>query len=276
MKSRLLFVTALGLSILAGLAADGVSTQAPKRPYVLEEPLHDCGVTATRIIPPEKLNTFDLPSDSTLFFTPTPSGFKVELKCGAKLDPSIGDSLELGHRDTRELTFPAGFPFLGNRYSSIWVNSGGSITLGAGDRTSATVNALHHVNGPPRISPLLADLAPSGKGAVHADVQPHDVLVTWRNVTEHGTSNTSTFQATLHQDGRIVFTYSEVVVEFAVVGVAQGGGKGPFAILDFTGSLLLPFRRFPAGAIFEEFSQYGRERTPEEIVVISPLNNWST
>jgi hypothetical protein len=101
-------------------------------------------------------------------------------------------------------------------------------------------------------------------GGIHAEVRQDHVVVTWADVSENGTTNTNTFQATLHADGRIVFTYSHVDVKFAVVGIAQGGGMAPFTEVDF--SFDLP-DTFPVGAIFEDFCGHACKWTGEEVVV---------
>src|SRR5262245_10906565 len=108
------------------------------------------------------------------------------------------------------------FPFLGTTYASVWVNSDGNITFGAGDPLSTPRDFARHIGGPPRISALLADLNPSAGGAIHARSDASRLVVTWSGVPEYGVANANTFQATLHASGRVDLVYQRVDAQFGV------------------------------------------------------------
>jgi hypothetical protein len=206
------------------------------------------------LIPPRPANPFDLPEPSSLSFVPSGAGAFAVSAGNLAFDSTTGGALSLGDDDALEVSLGGfNFPYLGNSYGSVFVGSDGHITLGAAEASSNTRNAGRHIGGPPRISPLFADLDPSatGAGSVNADVRADRIVVTWSGVPEFGTTNSNTFQAVLHSSGRIDFVYSTLALQFAVVGIAEGNDEGPINVVDLSAALPATFQ---AGAIFEEFS----------------------
>lgn len=196
-------------------------------------------------------NLFDLASGTAIHLSPGTDEFSLAIAATA-LDLTFGADLLLGDDDTTEVTFPAGFPFLGTVYTDIWVNSDGNITLGEGDDASTARDAARLISGPPRISPLLVDLDPTAGGAsVHADVRSDRLVVTWDNVPQFGVGDSNTFQAVLHSDGSIDLVFDAVESPIGVVGVAEGHNELPFNEVDFSADLPATHG---AGAIFEEFT----------------------
>lgn len=210
------------------------------------------------LIPPRPANPFDLSVPTALIFIPGVDAFDVAFS-GVEFDGGIGGDLGLGDDDATPVeatdsgTFP-GFPFLGTTYSTeeIFVGSDGHITFGEPDASSSARDAGRHIGGPPRVSPLFADLDPSSAGGVHADVRADRVVITWNGVPEFGETNSNTVQAVLHSSGSIDMVYANIDASFAVVGVAEGGDEGPINELDLSADL--PVTGLGAGAIFEEFS----------------------
>ena len=229
------------------------------------------------IIQPRPANSFDLPVPSAIRFERPVTGSLVSGK-GKKasgkgkkavetqtlsddsfsvffstvgIDGTFGSNLGLGDDDTTEVTFSAGFPFLGTTHTSIFVNSDGNITLGEGDDASTPRDAARLIGGPPRVAPLLVDLDPSSGASVHADARSDRLVVTWSGVPEFGVSNSNTFQAVLHDDGSIDLVYDNIDAAIGVVGVAEGADEGPLNEIDLTADLP---DTFGAGAIFEEFT----------------------
>jgi hypothetical protein len=210
--------------------------------------------------PPRPANPFDLAVPSGLHFTHATDAFSVSATTTA-LDTDMGADLGLGDDDATPVESAdsgvfnsgGGFPFLGTNYSTnqIFVGSDGHITFGEAEASSTARDAGRHVGGPPRLSPLFADLDPSSAGSVHADVRSDRVVVTWSGLPEFGLTNVNTVQAVLHADGDIDFVYSKVDLLFAVVGLAEGHDEGPINELDLSQDL--PVSNLGAGAIFEEF-----------------------
>ena len=202
------------------------------------------------IIQPRPAKPIDLTLPTNLTFTPIAGDFAVAFAAPG-LDPTVGGALPLGDDDTEVVSLGFTFPFLGVSYGSIFVNSDGNITFGAGDSASTPRDAARLIGGPPRVAPLLADLDPSAVGSVKADVRVSSVVVTWTGVPEFGTTNSNTFQVTLDASGNITFSYSSLDATFGVVGVAEGNDEGPINEIDLTADLP---GTFAAGAIFEEFT----------------------
>lgn len=210
------------------------------------------------IIPPKPGNPYDLGAPNAISFLPAGAdAFDVSFS-GTGLDAGFGADLGLGDDDATAVegvdsgTF-GGFPYLGALYSTeqIFVGSDGHITLGEAEASSASRDAGRHIGGPPRISPLFADLDPSAAGSVLADVRSDRIVITWNSVPQFGATDSNTFQVVLWASGQIDFVYANVELSFAVVGVAEGHDEGPITPVDYT--VDLPLAGEPAGAIFEEF-----------------------
>ncbi len=203
------------------------------------------------LIPPRPANPFDLPTPARITFTPTSGGFSVASASGSPA-PANGTLLPLGDDDTTEIAIGFGFSFLGVTYTSVFVNSDGNLTFGEGDSASTARDAARLVGGPPRIAPFFQDLDVTAGGSIRADSQSGQLVVTWTNVPEFGTTTTNTFQVTLRSsDDSIEFAYGAIGSDFAVVGVAEGDDAGPINEIDYTQDLP---GTFGAGAIFEEFN----------------------
>jgi len=211
------------------------------------------------LIPPRPANPYDLGTPNAITFSPSGAGAFDVAFSGAAADPTLGGDLVLGDdaatpvEGTDSGTYP-GFPFLGTTYSTenIFVGSDGHITFGTPDAASSARDAARHIGGPPRISPLFADLDPSSAGAVLADVRVDRVVITWNAVPQFGVNDSNTVQAVLHASGAIDIVYTNVELSFAVVGIAEGNDEGPINELDLSAEL--PVAALGAGAIFEEFS----------------------
>ena len=122
-------------------------------------------------------------------------------------------------------------------YGSIWVNSDGNITFGAGDAASTPRDAARLIGGPPRAAALLNDLDVTVGGSIKADVRADRVVVTWTGVPEFGTTNSNTFQMTLFATGAIHVTYQSLGATTGVIGVAKGNNQGPINQIDLTAQL---------------------------------------
>lgn len=202
------------------------------------------------IVQPAPASPFDLAPPVAISFTAGVNQFDVGFS-GVALDPGIGANLGLGDDASTSIAFPAGFPFLGNTYNTVFINSDGNITFGSGDSASSARDAARHIGGQPRLSPFFADLDPSSGGSVNADVRTDRVVVTWTNVPQFGVADSNTFQAVLHDNGDVDFVYGAIAAQFAVVGIAEGNNEGPINEIDLSADLP---GTFGAGAIFEEFN----------------------
>lgn len=221
---------------------------------------------------PFPANPIDL-SFRNITFTPTAGGFNVGPSAATGLDPAVGGALPQGDDTTVEVALGFSFPFVGNSYSSMFVNSDGNITFGAGDTSTDNRDAARLIGGPPRAAPLLMDLDVTSGGSINAGVRSDRAVVTWTNVPEFGTSNLNTLQVTLRASGQIDFAYGSLGTAipseqpfptFAAAGVAEGNNEEPFNEIDFTSALPTTLQ---AGAIFEEF--HAEQRKQVDIVQLA-------
>lgn len=174
-------------------------------------------------------NFFDL-ERMTVRLTPTEdgAGFSGETQ-EVQFDQAArnqGLALALGDDDAERVTLPFAFPYFGETYSEVWVNSDGNLTFGEGDARSAGRTLARATAGPPRVCPLYTDLDPSRLGAqVRFYALPDRVVVTWDAVPEYtsfGNGRRQTFQVELRPDGRLAFHLLTANLTSLVLGVFPG------------------------------------------------------
>ena len=195
----------------------------------------DGGVVARR-------NLFDL-DQQTLTFSPAPPmvagyQFQVTAQSYDTAAAAAGTLVPLADDDTQQVQIEFSFPFFGNAYQSVFVNSDGNLTFGEGD-TSATERSIGRLaGGAPRIAPLFEDLDPSqSQQGVFITSEPGRLVVSWVQVPEYsvfGTGGVETFQVRLYPDGRIQFAYNGINTQGAVVGIGPGHLLGQSSIVSFS------------------------------------------
>ena len=117
--------------------------------------------------------------------------------------------IALGDDDSRQFPLPFAFPFYGDTYRQVFLNSDGNLTFTAGDDASSGRTVGRMTGGPPRISPLFDDLDPSqSAGSVRFFAGAGYVVFSWVSVPEYGPGAPQTFQVRLSVDGSIQFSYS--------------------------------------------------------------------
>jgi uncharacterized protein (TIGR03437 family) len=173
-------------------------------------------------------NPFNLDKFQVVF-TPGAGGYVYTTSTGGfdQVAAGSGDSLAgLGDDDTRRVTLPFAFPFFGNEYRELWVNSDGNLTLNEGDNAASARSLGRMAAGPPRISALFSDLDPSiGSATVRAAATPGAFTVTWLRVPEYndfGTGRPQSFQIRLSPDGTITLAWEGVNIGDGVVGISPG------------------------------------------------------
>ncbi len=176
----------------------------------------------------------------TLRFTPGSAGYRYSVLEGG-YDGAAANAgaplVALDDDDSRLVRLPFEFPFFGNSYRELYVNSDGNLTFTAADSASADRSLGRMTAGPPRISPLFDDLNPAETaGGVRVLAEAGRVVITWLAVPEwvtFGTGARQTFQASLYPGGRIDFAYNGVAPSSAVVGIAPGRLKGSTSLVDY-------------------------------------------
>jgi hypothetical protein len=136
--------------------------------------------------------------------------------------------------------FPDGFtfPFFGEVYSQVVVNSDGNLTFEEGDgKVGAARTELRFLSGPPRIAPAFGDMDPSVGGQIRAVEGEDSLQFIWDEVPEFDADVVrppNTFSVTLLSNGDIFFDYGETALtpDFsetypqglqAIVGISPGG-----------------------------------------------------
>src|SRR5216684_3454582 len=207
-------------------------------------------------------NPFDL-NQKTLRFVPLkPEGASYRFEVGdVSYDAGAaasGAKVTLGDDDSRPFTLPFPFPFFGQTYRQIFVNSDGNATFTGGDAGSTDRSFGRFTGGLPRIAPLFTDLDPSQveqaqERGVFVTAETARLVVSWVSVplySQSGGGRPETIQMRLFPDGRIEFTWSDVLVSSAVVGIAPGSLQGGSTVLSFTSGSTQEF----SGAVGERFS----------------------
>jgi uncharacterized protein (TIGR03437 family) len=192
----------------------------------------------------------------TLRFTPGSSGYRYAVLDGGYDDTAAAAGAPLAaldDDDSRLVPLPFAFPFFGNNYREVYVNSDGNLTFTAPDSASTDRSLGRMTAGPPRISPLFDDLDPAQTaGGVRVLSQAGRLVVSWVATPEwlaSGIGARQTFQAALYPDGRIDFSYSGVAPTSAVIGVAPGALKGATVLADYRNDPSASY----TGAIAERF-----------------------
>jgi hypothetical protein len=164
-----------------------------------------------------------------------------------------GERIGIGDDVSRSYDLSFDFPFYGQSYRRLFLNSDGNLTFGELDNASTERSLERFLSGPPRIALFFADLDPSEEGEVKVLNAPDRLVVTWEAVPEFGHEAPNTFQVEIVRDGTIYMRYSSTVnASGGIVGVAPGGSAGEVNLVDLGGE-----RRELAGAVAERF-QRGR------------------
>lgn len=186
-------------------------------------------------------NEFNL-DHRTLTFVPSAANatrykFQIGPDTYDSVAASAGTPIALGDDDFRQVELPFAFPFFGNSYSRLFVNSDGNATFEAGDKASSDRSLGRIAAGPPRIAVLFMDLDPSNTPHAITFLTERDrVVVSWTEVPQFkdfGGGLPQTFQMRLFAGGRIEFAYSGVHTAGASVGIAPGRLQGSTSVISF-------------------------------------------
>lgn len=130
--------------------------------------------------------------------------------------------------DCWELELPFDFPFYGNRYRTVYVNSNGTITF---DRFFANYDYSHedftnHV----MVAALWYDLTTSNGGDIYVSTAADSVMIRWGcQYLSNGDSVSAS--VTLYADGTVCLSYGSGNASGGFVGVSAGDGES-FVIID--------------------------------------------
>ena len=148
------------------------------------------------------------------------------------ITPPPGDLLTLPDDGFVEVSLDFSFPYQGNNWNSVFVNSNGNLTFGSGD-TDFSESVGEFLNDQPRIAPLWDDLNPAAGGFVSADGSiSNEMTVYFQDVPEFIATGANSFSVTMRSDGTVTVSYTGVDSVDSIVGVTPGGGLpgGPGAV----------------------------------------------
>jgi hypothetical protein len=131
--------------------------------------------------------------------------------------------MELGDDDYEEVSLGFTFPFQGVDWTSVFVNSNGSLTFGAGD-TDYSESVSEFLAESPRIAALWDDLRPPSGGMVSVSRGTGTFTVSFIGVPEYYSTGANTFSVTLVADGSVTIAYGPVSAADGLVGLTEGGG----------------------------------------------------
>jgi len=213
-------------------------------------------------------NLFDLDQRSVTF-TPQTGGFSVQAGTGAfdgavatqriLLNPPPANHPDnIGDDGTRSVNLGFSFPFFGQSYTSVFINSDGNLTFRESDTAFTARSLARFLSGPPRIAPYFADLDPSVGGQLTYFASSSRFVVTWSEVPDFaatGTGPRETFQVELRPDGWIQFSHSGINGRSAVVGVSPGSFSGAATLLDLSAAAGESTSPGPIAEIFSPSTQ---------------------
>ncbi|MEO1245415.1 MAG: hypothetical protein AAFX56_06970 [Pseudomonadota bacterium] len=145
-----------------------------------------------------------------------------------------GEPVFLGDEDNVEIPLPRPFEFLGVEYSTVFLNSNGTLTFeeptATEDGTDFLVSVPAFLDGPPRIAPYWADLDPTGTfgfgtpGFYFVELTDKTLFVHGVSLSEFFTSNPNYFSVEFCKDGTLDYRYGITSRDDALVGVTEGRG----------------------------------------------------
>lgn len=134
-----------------------------------------------------------------------------------------GTVLPAGDDTSDEVAFTGfSFPFQGTDWSSVFVNSNGNLTFGAGS-TDFSPSVAEFLAGPPRIAPRWDDLD-AGDGLIIAEAKDDKLLLHYVSVPEFFSTAPNYFTVELDEDGDVEVEYFATNRTDGLAGVTQGGG----------------------------------------------------
>ena len=140
---------------------------------------------------------------------------------------ATGTAVTLGDdASSAAITLPFSFPFYGTEYTSLFINSNGILSLGAGttDFTNAAIPTAAAPN--TFIAPYWDDLNPSTGGTIHYKTVGTDFVVQFTNIRPFSGTGAVSFQAILKPSGEIRLQYQTVPTtnNSATIGIENQTG----------------------------------------------------
>ena len=134
-----------------------------------------------------------------------------------------GTILDTGDDSSTEVALPRPFRFQGQDWNSVFVNSNGNLTFGAGDSDFGE-SVGEFLGGLPRIAPLWDDLdASPGEGLVISETDGWETTIHFVSVPQFFDLAGNYFSVKLGRNGSIDINYGPTARGDALVGITPGG-----------------------------------------------------
>jgi hypothetical protein len=167
-----------------------------------------------------------------------------------------GTPLPLGDDDAVEVPLGFQFPFQGQLWSRLFVNSNGHVTFGSPD-TYFEESVEKFLAGPPRIAALWRDLTTLHGALILVEQEADSLTVNYVSMPEFQWSSFGSFSTfpnyvsmTLHSSGRIHMRWGATTRGEALVGITPGGGAADPGESDLSSLGSAP----ASGTIYEIFT----------------------
>ncbi|HEV2845750.1 MAG TPA: hypothetical protein VG477_12940, partial [Thermoanaerobaculia bacterium] len=135
-----------------------------------------------------------------------------------------GTVLAAGDDTSTPVSLAFNFPYQGGSYNTVFVNSNGNLTFGAGS-TDFSETVAEFLAGPPMIAPRWDDLD-AGDGVVIASPDDDDkITFHFVSVPEFFSTSPNYFSVELDEDGEIEMTYGATSRTDGLTGVTKGNGS---------------------------------------------------
>lgn len=180
------------------------------------------------------LSVSDLPPDSYFVLVDSFSPLTSDARYVLQIEESNSTPLSLGDDASEELTLGFSFPFNGSSYDSVFVNSNGNLTFGAGD-TDFSESVAELLSGAPRIAPLWNDLSPNQGGSITADLSVADqVTINFDSVPQFLAGDNNTFSVVLKADGSYSISYGTIDSTGGLAATTEGNGASDPGEVDMS------------------------------------------
>lgn len=196
--------------------------------------------------------------------------------------PQPGDPIALGDDNFVQIPLPFPFEICGQDFESVFINSNGNLTFGAGD-PDFSPTAGEFLDGPPRVAGLWSDLSPNNGGTVFFEQTNDKFTVFFEDVPSFPATGATTFHMSLFRGSSSVTFGSRVKVEYGdatqTTGIA-GVSCGQFATSgleessDLSANRRGEVRMNRSTATFEVFDFFSANDLPNSTLKYSPTRDF--